>query len=411
MRRNNCVQVNSGSGCLFKLCNDQYDYILTAKHLLKDTNTAKWKNPQSENYENLTIIDEPLFHENHDAAILKVTKVASLHEYVTTSLDGNDQDIVLAGFPKCRTAPDEFRTDYGRSHEPNANGVLELEIDGSPIFDEVNGMSGGPVTKKHDESVLLAIQCKMVTKDDTETLGRTSAVPIQFFEEIIAIHNKEENELEGLTLISLDILTNHTFKLRDLTFNKPLVTRCLKREVEEIANTLSINDINTVYGGNLSLGNSEISDKNYWVGLLEALSLKKIKSDFKIDRGKLEEIKATFRVVYCEVGGLWIEAIADIYGSNLIDLKKGSIVFVVTNKDKKPTKTEYPANLLMRINEVPPVEDMLIDNASIENPFVDINIRHIYSVEKLIIDKEDILADCNAMSIKKTIKGIANDFI
>ncbi|CAM3002258.1 ABC-three component system protein [Vibrio rarus] len=411
MRRKGCVQVNEGSGCLFKLYNSTYDYVLTAKHLLNDCNNIEWKNPVSNTNETIEVIGKPLVHEGVDAAILQVQKVTDLQDYIITTSECNEQRIVLAGFPKCRTAPNKFRFDYGVTHETNDDGVLELEIAGIPEFDEIDGMSGGPVTKRDSSNELIAIQCEMTNRDDKENLGRTSAVPTKFFEEIITNANNNDSNLESLTTVTLELLTDHTFKLKDMTLNKELVSRCLKRKAEIVADTLSIEDIINVYGNCLSVNSNNIFDKDYWIGFLEVLSVVSFKNDGNIDSSKLEQLKETLRVVYCEVDGLWLESIPVLYNTDLKDLKKDSTVFIVTNKNRKPTRTEYPPNVLMEIDKVPMPDEMQIDNASITDPFSEIKIKHIYSVQEVMIYKEDILMNCSAGTVVHKIKEIANDFI
>lgn len=413
MTRNTCVNVNTGTGCIFKLYDSQYDYILTAKHLLLEENVISWFNPTVQEKVKLDIISTPLIHETVDAAIILVKKIKDLGSFHTVCNKSQGENIVLSGFPNCRTFPNDFRTNHGVTHGYNSDGLLEIELNGSPIFEEVDGMSGGPITKKYDEDSLIAIQSQMIAKDETENLGRTLAVPMSFYEEIISKENSRhnENDLEGLVNVGLNKIINHTFELSDLEFKKGLVTKCLRAKAQKVSQSLTIDDIKSVYENNLSLQEyDDIHDRKFWVGFLETLSVKSFQCENAINKQELEKIKSSLKVVYGEVDKLWREAIPALYSSNLESLKKGSKVFVVTNNDIKPPRIEYEPNMLMNIHDVP-VEEMQIDRASIQDPFKDIKIRHIYSIEKAMIEKESTFMECNAATIGKAMVEAANDIL
>jgi len=410
MSKSTIVRVNRGSGCIFKLYNQDYDYVLTAKHNLDDVNKVTWKNPETLIVVDIDILSEPLTHTNVDAAILKIRKFKDVDIFYIPYEYKTNLEITLSGYPKIRKSPDEFRANNGTTHNLNEKGLLELELNGAPTFTEVNGMSGGPIVIKDSPLELLAIQSCMVKKDDEELLGRTLCIPFSFYESVITEKNNAGESLECLTSVSLQSLFQHTFKLDDLETSKEILTRTLHLKAKKASQLLSIDEIKEVYNNNLSLQEGkEVLNKNYWIGLLEVLTLKSIDHDLEINKANLQKIKSDFRIVYGEIEKLWREAIVDLYDSDLRKLGKNSNVFIVTNKDKTPTRVEYSPKLLMNIAQVP-IEEMRIDIASIGDPFSDIKIKHIYSIQKHIIDKEETFQGCNATNVNKIIKEVTNDF-
>ena len=75
------VKVEGGSGCIYQPINDEYSYVLTAKHvILGKTEPSIIRQTIDENgtlvNQTLEIIGNPFLHsdENKDAAIIKVKK-------------------------------------------------------------------------------------------------------------------------------------------------------------------------------------------------------------------------------------------------------------------------------------------------------------------------------------------------
>ena len=92
------VKVEGGSGCIFQPINDEYSYVLTAKHVVLGNNLPSIIRQTLDNNDNvvnetLEIIGTPFLHsdENKDAAIIKVQKIEGIDSLLRDDLSEQGQ--------------------------------------------------------------------------------------------------------------------------------------------------------------------------------------------------------------------------------------------------------------------------------------------------------------------------------
>lgn len=198
-----------GSGCLFQPLTDEYSYVLTAKHVLKDSNSPTLQRPQVVGERiimtKLEMIGSPFRHPNaqKDAAIIKIPKIEDL-----PSIKGiNDlqkyygnESFYLAGFPSTRDKKKfSFRSDEIKIFHSVDWGYIEAKIPGIPIIEEIHGQSGGGIIKIGRDHYWLAGIQKGISAEN-EQLGRIDFMPLSFFNEIV-----DKFDLASLGLLNYPI--------------------------------------------------------------------------------------------------------------------------------------------------------------------------------------------------------------
>lgn len=187
------VLVSGGSGCLLQPETTEYTYVLTAKHVIEDSDSITVTRQIKGGARNqlLNTLGEPFFLENsdNDAAIIKVEFVNALSPIHRIDYPyDNDLDFFLIGHPlnRRRSQKSSFRPDSITKINLTPDECLEATIIPVPVKDEVDGMSGGGIIAVKDSSYYLAgIQKGMSVEKNGETLGRIDFMPLSFFDEII----------------------------------------------------------------------------------------------------------------------------------------------------------------------------------------------------------------------------------
>ena len=129
-----------GSGCLINALSDDYDYLITAKHLIEKSKpedvqiTGIWLDENKDiNRKNITIQEYDFFiHENKDvdAAIIKINKGFVDNNLQISSCCFNDE-LLLCGFPKTREDNQEpYKTFEIKVLNDKLHGYYEAQVKG-----------------------------------------------------------------------------------------------------------------------------------------------------------------------------------------------------------------------------------------------------------------------------------------
>ncbi len=417
------VKVEGGSGCLFQPINDEYSYVLTAKHVILNNNTpsiirqSKGENGNIIN-DTMEIIGVPFRHSdnNKDAAIIKVKKIDTIESLLRdNSLFEHKDGYFLCGHPNSRrNQNDSFRLDEIVILQPREHNYRESRSKQPIIYNEVVGQSGGGLLKVEDSCILLAgIQSRMAAEEGKETLGRLEFMPLSFFDEIIEENQNELSKLFPPYIASFDRLLNDIFPLTGIQLTvqkKSLIQNELQIIAKSLCDDFTPHELIDIYKDSILITGTDkgiINHRELWISFLELLSINQLHEEHKITLVDLRRIHKSKKLFFTD-SKEWISRLEDIYRSDLSEVEKGGVVIVGATIDKKPTTVELDKGYIGDICTVPSKE-MNISN-TVTNPFNDLTIVHIYKFQKHVIDNYSeftaITAANSLQKIKDVTKGV-----
>jgi hypothetical protein len=418
------VKVEGGSGCIFQPINDEYSYVLTAKHvILGNTKPSIIRQTIGEDgtlvNQPIEIIGPPFLHsdENKDAAIIKVQKIEGIDSLLRDDLSSeNGEGYHLCGHPSSRrNQNDSFRLDEITILQPKEYNYQEAKSKQPIVYDEVKGQSGGGILKAEDSCILLAgIQSRMAAEDGKETLGRLVFMPLAFFDEIITENKIELSELFPPYIASFERLLTDIFPLTNIQLvpqKKSLIQNELKVIAKSLCDDFTPQLLINIYQDSLLVSGTDkniVNHKELWISFLELLSINQLHSEQKITIEELKQIHKSKKLYFTD-SKEWISKLEDIYRSDLSEIEKGGIIVIGSTIDKKPTTVELDKGYLGDICTVPSHE-MNISN-TVRDPFSDLRIVHIFKFQKHVIDNYNAFTAITAANSLNTIKDVTKEVI
>lgn len=423
------VKVESGSGCLFQPMSDQYSYVLTARHVIKDAKLplSIVRQTVSEEgdlvNEEFEMIGKPYYHrdlENIDAAIVKIKKVEnSISELLRIDkLFGASGTFVLAGHPNARGKEEfSYRDNNLTVKMKKPLKYIEGELERVATYKEVVGQSGGGIINVDNGHFYLAgIQKKMSVPDEQETLGRIDFMPMAFFDEIVADH-EDLIELLPYYLTSFALLKDQVMKIENcLVPGNVAYTREFLRNITDkiVNNKLTPLFVKDFFSEKLLIGNkpskNDLLSKELWITWLEYLIILNLIKDNDITEANLKENFNSFRILFSNTTKDWSAQFKEIIQSDLRGLTQNGCIIVSTKS--KPDKYVIPSHAIddiIRANNVQAGE-MMIDEG-IEHPFKSYKLIHLYAFQKkCIIEKEEDYRDYNSLSEQELIAKLKAEY-
>lgn len=418
------AKVEGGSGCLFQPINNEYSYVLTARHVILGNNSPSIIQQTLDVDGNvinelLEIIGEPFVHsdENKDAAIIKVKKIEGIDSLLRADLSAENRGrYYLCGHPNSRAGNAySWRDNKVVIENKKEHGYIEAELSRVATRSEIVGQSGGGIIKIEQSCFLLAgIQKKMVVPDGQEQLGRIEFMPLSFFDEIINENQAELSKLFPPYIGSFERLLNEIFPLSGIQVveqKKSLIKNELRLIATSLCNDFTPQLIIDLYKDTLLISGTDksfINHKELWVSFLELLAINQLHS---VQRITLDEIKLIHKSkkLYFTDSKEWITKLEDIYKSDLSEIEKGGIVVVSSTTDTKPTTVELDKGYIGDICSVPSKE-MNISN-TVSDPFNDLTIVHIFKFQKHVIDNYRVFSSITANNSLKTLKDVTEGVI
>ncbi|MFY0256400.1 ABC-three component system protein [Chitinophaga sp. 30R24] len=416
------VVVSTGSGCLFQPMADEYSYILTAKHCVQGISEILVQRHFIDESTSLPtsaairVIEAPYLHqdEHKDAAIIKIEKIDGLDHLVRTDAPFNASDkYYLTGHPLARREADfTFRANELSILNNKGNGYIECELNKPALYSEIAGHSGGGIIRINNGFFSLAgIQKGMSAFDDKESLGRIDIMPLSFYDEII-----QQNEVNLAPLVqpylkSFLWLVDNIFPLRNLAFNKDILTKVLKEIASDLCNEFTPEEVITLYGDSILISGQQkeiINNKLLWISFLEILVINQLYKNEKITFDQLKELHKKRKLLF-GVASNWIELTEDILRSDLSDIEKGGIVIINVEGDTEPSFVELSGEIVSNICSVP-VKEMNISN-TVRNPIEDLSIVHIYKFQDFLIRNPMLLKNENYYTILDKLKNATRNII
>ncbi len=415
---NYTVKVEGGSGCIFQPINDEYSYVLTAKHVISGNNTPSIiRQNLDENgnviNESLEIIGDPFRHSdnNKDAAIIKVKKVETSEALLRDDLLPENKDgYFLCGHPNSRrNQNDSFRLDEITILQPKEHNYRESKSKQPIIYNEVIGQSGGGILKVEDSCILLAgIQSRMAAEDGKETLGRLVFMPLSFYDEIIAENEYELCKLFPPYIGSFERLLNDIFPLPNLEYKKDLIQKELKKISKDLCNDFAPSSILKIFKDEFLANGTDKTisiHKKLWSSFLELLTYNQLHSEKKL---KLEDLKDLHkkRKLFIVDTNSWTKKLNEIYSSNLSHIEIGGSIVVCATDENNPPRVEYSKEeLKLLIPDISsPIDTKNISN-TVNNPFEELKLVNIFKFQDSIIKNILQYQEMNVLNSRETIKA------
>jgi len=411
------VKVEGGSGCIFQPIDDNYSYVLTAKHVVSGNDTPSIiRQTLDENYnlinESIELIGTPFLHTdtNKDAAIIKIKKVEDIESLIRDDLKSEDTTgYYLCGHPDSRRDNAySFRPNKLTIKNPKQFGYREAELERVANKSEIIGQSGGGIIKIENSCFLLSgIQKQMTVPDAKESLGNIDFMPLSFFDEII---NENEAELSALFppyIGSFEKLLNDIFTLPNLEFKRELIQTELKKIAKELCNDFSPKAILDIFKDEFLVNGTEKTINNHkqlWSSFLELLTYNQLHSDKKLTIDCLKELHKKRKLFIVDTDR-WTKKINEIYSSNLSDIEIGGSIVICATNEKITSRVEYTKEELKLI--IPdisnPIDSKNISN-TVKNPFEDLRLINIFKFQDSIINNILKYKEINAINSIETIK-------
>lgn len=418
------VKVEGGSGCLFQPINDEYSYVLTAKHVVSSNNTPsiiRQTLDENDNLinETLQIIGTPFRHsdENKDAAIIKVHKVDGIDSLLRDELSSEYRDgYYLCGHPKSRNSDGfSFRENKLEIQNKKQYGYVEAELSRVANRTEIVGQSGGGVIKIEDSCFLLAgIQKQMSAPDGIEQLGRIDFMPLSFFDEII---EESENELSKLFppyIGSFERLLNDIFPLPNLEYKKDIIQKELKKISKDLCDDFAPNSILEIFKDEFLANGTDKTisiHKKLWSSFLELLTYNQLHSEKKLKLEDLKELHKKRKLFIIDTNS-WTKKINEIYSSNLSDIEIGGSIVVCATNENNPLRVEYSKEeLKLLIPDISsPIDPKNISN-TVSNPFEELKLVNIFKFQDSIIKNILKYTEMTVLNSRETIKANTNGIL
>lgn len=398
--KNSTVVVNQGSGVIIQPMITEYSYVLTAKHVVRDLDVSEI-NVSDVNGNNIGVIDK-FEHPTLDVAIIKIGYIEEVEILKCFDEPKNKEEYKFFGYPNTR-----------RNGEKKQK-VIDLQLvsyDGLKITsrnddysdqEEIEGMSGGGVYKIIDDNkvYLVGVECRMDAENPTETHNHVQVISVKAFDEIV-----EKNGLAEMLPPYFDDFKNlipNTFEL-----NNAIKRDMLRNQLHSIARNNIINEFKPIqlfeFKNPLLVGVSlsEKSNLTLWVNYLEFLIFIwcVVNRDSEFDIAMLNSVSNK----YCFLFGnnsSWTELAEDIFKSDLSDLEINGTIFVSCDGDKTPHIYQLDPSIISNISHVP--DEMNIGNG-IKNPATQIIVKHIFFIEKQLLDLSMVDREIEISNVKDKI--------
>ena len=414
------VKVADGSGCLFQPIDNEYSYVLTAKHVIEGIDNIEIvrqyikENGLPEN-ENLEIVGKPFLHSdsNKDAAIIKVKKVDNIDGLLRADSDLIEKENwYLCGHPETRTNGNfSYRKNKLKIENP-VELYVEAEIEKAVTHSEIVGQSGGGIIKSENSFFLLAgIQKKMAVEDDVESLSRIHFAPLSFFDEIVEENKEVLSPLFPPYIGKFNILLQEIFLFPNLLIKQKTIREMLVSISENICQGTNPDKIIKEYGRIFLVNGTPdhiIYHKSLWKSLLEFLTIIKLYEE-TTDLDDLASIHKKRKMLIVDTDN-WTKKLEEIYRSDLSEIEKGGSIVICATDESEPSKTEISGDELVILDISTPLDKMSISN-TVEDPFKDLKLVNIFKFQHHIINNVQQLKDINSVNSKTTIKELTDGII
>lgn len=309
IRQCHTVHVEDGSGVIVKSYTDEYWYVLTDYHIVKNVTKDKVTccfSSQSPLKDNRIVILDDLRDEELDVAIFKISPLC-LGEFNYLPICGSSKEFPYRhiGFPKQRqngaAICDSVVLDITHIDGLVKGHLMEYGYVQPPKKEEIEGMSGGGI---YDGLLRLVGLHKQSSNDDeNELLGKAAYIPIADFKKVLSSH-EGWCPIQEFDLTTFETFTSEVFAFNDDACVRNAAASILMKldEYEEQIERLSPMDVITTLKNRHYLSEEmviEEQSRDFWIAFSEFVIGIMVLLDFKIDQENLiTAIYDKFHFVY-----------------------------------------------------------------------------------------------------------------
>lgn len=431
------VCINGGSGVVFQPMDQEYSYILTAKHVFDDIATALYNNLVSiQYYDNgansfVTVakfaLNEGVNYFPHqtegiDIAILKISRLnVGSQIIIKDDIFIDRADYILGGFPGIRRKKEQININWLRMDMgvtiigDRSNQKVEADVSKNQNQQELSGSSGGGIFKLSEKNILLAgIQSGVVSGE--EALGRIEFTPIKVFADIVENSNQALEPILPAYMKCFSFLRDEAFRLEVDIFNeKDIVSirNYLKNKVPDIVQSgITPTAIKRFFETRLLVSKSDaeiLFEKNIWLVWLEFLTVLNIIKYQAFEEEQVTEIFNNYRLIYSNYTGEWTELLVnDLQYADYIGLADNALIFIGTDSKPAGTRKVMPGKLRSDISRVFDKTKFMTDGGI--DPYNKFTFVHIsYLQQECIITKLAEYQDKNEEELLTELKKQYNE--
>jgi len=206
------VKVNNGSGVLISALSQEYSYVLTAAHVVRNSQSQIIFNYLGEQINDIQTYVHP--DANVDCAVIKIPYDASINLALCLDEPPHQAALMMVGYPDSRAKEAEIHKQIKQQDAALTSWVNDevvISAVGSPDKEMIDGFSGSGVYYLDDSCpYLIAIECSMDGVKAEGYFGRIQCQAIRQYEELFDTHSLAPIKPSFLECFS---------RLKDKTFN------------------------------------------------------------------------------------------------------------------------------------------------------------------------------------------------
>lgn len=309
IRQCHTVHVEDGSGVIVKTYTDEYWYVLTDYHVVKNVANDKITccfSSQGPLKDKRIIILDDLRDEELDVAIFKISP-QGLGEFDYLPICGSSNEFPYhhIGFPKQRqnggAVCDSLALDIPHIDGLVKDHIMEYGYAQPPKKEEIEGMSGGGIYD--DLYRLVGLHKCSSCMDENELLGKAAYIPIADFKKVLNSH-EDWCPIQEFDLTTFEAFTSEVFNFNDDAYVRNAATSILMKldEYEEQIEHLSPMDVINTLKAHSYLSEDmviEEQSRDFWIAFSEFIIGIMVLLDFNINQENLIiAIYENFHFVY-----------------------------------------------------------------------------------------------------------------
>lgn len=402
------VRINSGSGVLVNAMCQEYSYVLTARHVIKDAKSIVIYDFEDKLLDPINIYEHPEI----DCALITVKYHIDIKQNIGNIEDvKHNSSLMLAGYPSVRT---QNYKDQGGTFNSRRNQEFVFITTESTSKDIINGFSGGGVySLQEDLWYLIGIEFRMDGEDELEHYDRLRCISLQPFEEIIDL-----NSLSPMLPSFMESFAHLADKIFDFNVINESNIAILQKKLREVAGFLiktnlpSPYELMQEYGSELLLKDKSrniLLSESFWIAISEFLIISAVIDDRpQLNLSDIKGLERKRRFVYFNQTENWIRNLKEIlkFCKEKLDVNGVLVIDSLQSDAALHPPENFLASIIEDISFVPPTDNSFfqIDDTS-DDVYRSFVITHLKALHKKnVIDKEFVYEGKNPLETLKYFK-------
>ena len=412
------VKVNSGSGVLISALSQEYSYVLTARHVVKDSSQHTVLNHEGEQIDVIQTYLHP--DSNVDCAVIIIPYQESINLSLYIGQPHPQAQLMMVGYPDSRDKEANFHDKVKQQDAEFTSwvkGEIVISAKGMPDKEMIDGFSGAGVYCLDNENpCLIAIEYRMDGKGDEMYSGRLRCKPIHWYQELV-----EHYSLASIMPSFLECFS----RLKDETFNYDVPgTKFLNHIKEELGGFIDeiLEDemikpsiILNKYKASLLFAreqHSSLQDIKLWISYLEFMTISVLLDDpTKADSNYFSGLDKKRRMVFSKSKENWIGELRSLFelADSMLD-EGGSLI--IDNYEAAPAlmPVEFQIkSILQNISRPRPGGSRLKITQSSRNEDIKFKFIHIRALHRVcILEKIEDFHEANPVEYLNMLRGFYN---